>query len=177
MPLAKYQPIFTRARWILLTYFHFSVFQDMCCKILCSNGVLDATCHKHIFYCDSLSHFLCSTCITQGFGNFLALHVSFCNNYNSVQLTDHTCVLFYIFFFCTSVFSFFFLSFVPFWRTPRSGLRALLGNPLNIESKNWYRLHNSVAIEIDWNDKCIFRFLVFQLMECVMRKMGNFGKN
>ena len=49
--------------------------------ILCSNGVLYATCHKHIFFCDSLSHFLCS--ITQGFGIFLALHVSFCNNYNS----------------------------------------------------------------------------------------------
>ena len=51
----------------------------MCCMILCSNGVFDATCHKHIF-CDSLSHFLCS--LTQGFGNFLVLQVSFCSNYN-----------------------------------------------------------------------------------------------
>ena len=61
----------------IMEYFQFSVFQDMCCMILCSNGVLDATCHKHIFFCDSLSLFLCS--ITQRFGNFLALHVSFRN--------------------------------------------------------------------------------------------------
>ena len=30
--------------------FQFSVFQDMCSLILCSNGVLDATCHKHTFF-------------------------------------------------------------------------------------------------------------------------------
>ena len=35
--------------------------------ILCSNGVFDATCHKHIFW-DSLSHFLCS--LTQGLAIF-----------------------------------------------------------------------------------------------------------
>ena len=33
----------------IMKYFQFSVFQDMCCMILCSNGVLDATCHKHTF--------------------------------------------------------------------------------------------------------------------------------
>ena len=51
----------------------------------------------------------------------------------SLSRTEHTCILFYVYFF-TSIFSFF-LSFVPFWRTPRSGLRALLGSPLNIELK------------------------------------------
>ena len=30
----------------VMKYFHFSVFQDMCCMILCSKGVLDASCHK-----------------------------------------------------------------------------------------------------------------------------------
>ena len=34
---------------IIMKYFHFSVFQDMCCMILCSNGVLDASCNKHTF--------------------------------------------------------------------------------------------------------------------------------
>ena len=34
----------------IMKYFHFSVFQDMCCMILCSNGVLDATCLKHTFF-------------------------------------------------------------------------------------------------------------------------------
>ena len=33
----------------IMKYFQFSVFQDLCCMILCSNGVLDATCQKHIF--------------------------------------------------------------------------------------------------------------------------------
>ena len=50
----------------VVKYFQFFVFPDMCCMILCSNIVLGATCH---FFCDSLSHFLCS--LTQGFGNFL----------------------------------------------------------------------------------------------------------
>ena len=54
----------------IMKYFHFSVFQDMCCMILCSNGVLDASCHKHTFFCDSLSHFLCSITQGLGFGNF-----------------------------------------------------------------------------------------------------------
>ena len=54
--------------------------------ILCSNGVLDATCHKHIFFA-ILFHI--HVTITQGFGNFLAFHVSFCNNYNSVAIEIH----------------------------------------------------------------------------------------
>ena len=65
-----------------MKHFQSSVFPDTCCMILCSNGVLDAACHKH-FFCDSLSHLNCSV-LTQGFGNFGVLHVSFCNNYNRV---------------------------------------------------------------------------------------------
>ena len=89
-----------------MKYFQFSVFQDMFCMILCSNSVLDATCHKHIFYCDSLSHFLCSTCIKQAFGNLLALHVLFCNNCNSVAIDWPYLYFFLYFFFFTSIFSF-----------------------------------------------------------------------
>ena len=72
-------------RWtrrLIVKHFQSSVFPDTCCMILCSNGVLDAACHKH-FFCDSLSHLNCSV-LTQGFGNFWVLHVSFCNNYNRV---------------------------------------------------------------------------------------------
>ena len=71
----------------IMKCFHFSVFQDMCCMILCSNGV-------HTFF---LQFSFTVFCCTQGFGNFLALHVSFCNitnNYNSVAIEiDYATVL------------------------------------------------------------------------------------
>ena len=69
----------------IMMYFHFYVFQEMCCIILCSNGVLDASCQKHTFLPFPFTLiFLCS--LTQGFGNFLALHVSLCYNYNGVAI-------------------------------------------------------------------------------------------
>ena len=44
---------------LIVKHFQSSVFPDTCCMILCSNGVLDAACHKH-FFCDFLSHLNCS---------------------------------------------------------------------------------------------------------------------
>ena len=51
-----------------MKHFQSAVFPDTCGMILCSNGELDAACHKH-FFCVSLSHLNCSV-LTQGFGNF-----------------------------------------------------------------------------------------------------------
>ena len=61
----------------------FSVFcfPDTCCMILCSNGVLDAACHKHFLWFSFTFELFCfNTRVWQ----FLGLHISFCNNYNRV---------------------------------------------------------------------------------------------